>query len=278
MTLTSKPVGYIYLVTNLVNGKKYVGCTKGPIKRRWAQHRSEASKGSPNLFHKAIRKYGPDGFTVEVIETIEGLHADLMAAEIHHIAVLGCLTPNGYNCTLGGQGVDYAVPGLREKHLEAVRAITSTQEWLTQNAESNRRLVLTPAWRKAHLAGVQERSANPEWQKNVAEANRERSKDPLWQEAMAEGMLRRNASPTWAASVSARTCTQIKSAAFQKAAHLNAEKARTAHAASVAARDTHLTPDERATKAKQRAKWRKNAARCAARKKALVQGSQECQT
>ena len=39
MTQTPKPVGFIYLVTNLVNGKVYVGLTK-LIKKRWGEHLS----------------------------------------------------------------------------------------------------------------------------------------------------------------------------------------------------------------------------------------------
>jgi len=54
--------GYVYLVTNTVNGKKYVGCTRVTVSRRWIQHRSAAKNGSPFALHQAIRKYGFNKF------------------------------------------------------------------------------------------------------------------------------------------------------------------------------------------------------------------------
>jgi len=254
-------VWYIYLVTNLVNRKRYVGCTKVSVQRRWAQHRSAAAKGSSLLIHRAIRKYGTENFSIEVIETVEGVHADLMAAEVRQIAACGCLVPYGYNLTPGGQGVDYSVPAIREKHLAAVRKSSSTQEWRTKNAEATRRLASTSEWREAQLEGVRKRSVSPEWRENITKANREKSTDPRWQEAHAEGVRRRNASPGWAVSVAVRTQTQVNSETFRKAAVGNAMKARAAYAAQIAAREAHLTPDERAKKARLRERWRKNAAR-----------------
>jgi hypothetical protein len=54
----SKPVyGRIYLITNTVNGKVYVGKTIGELRRRWSQHIKVAKKGSPTHFSNAIRKY-----------------------------------------------------------------------------------------------------------------------------------------------------------------------------------------------------------------------------
>jgi group I intron endonuclease len=65
---------YIYKITNLTNGKIYIGQTvqKNP-KVRWYSHLADAREGSKNYLHNAIRKYGADNFTWEVIDTAESI-------------------------------------------------------------------------------------------------------------------------------------------------------------------------------------------------------------
>jgi hypothetical protein len=72
-----------YLVTNLHNGKRYVGiiATSGKtINKRWREHCYEASYDSKKLLHRAIRKYGETAFRVEVIACARAL-ADTQAVE-----------------------------------------------------------------------------------------------------------------------------------------------------------------------------------------------------
>ena len=63
-------VGAIYLVRNNINGKCYIGQTtkKNPV-ARWKQHiyAAKHETGRHIMFYKAIRKYGADAFTFEVI-------------------------------------------------------------------------------------------------------------------------------------------------------------------------------------------------------------------
>ena len=59
----------IYRITNKANGKCYVGQTTQGIKTRWYQHCWESGRPANNVyFHKAIRKYGKESFTVELLE------------------------------------------------------------------------------------------------------------------------------------------------------------------------------------------------------------------
>ncbi len=94
-------MGTIYKITCLVNGKFYVGKTKQKLSRRITQHKYDSKKGSLGL-GAAIRKYGWENFTVEVIETcpIDKLNE----REIFFIAELNSKSPNGYNLTDGGDG------------------------------------------------------------------------------------------------------------------------------------------------------------------------------
>lgn len=92
----------IYCVTNKVNGKRYVGQTVGTVESRWQQHvsTSKQQNGCP-LLGKAIRKYGRDAFTREIVETVsDQKSAD--ESEKKWICQFQSLVPNGYNLDEGG--------------------------------------------------------------------------------------------------------------------------------------------------------------------------------
>ena len=92
----------IYKITNLVNGKAYVGQAKN-IDKRWNQEKS-ASKNQNNLGYnyplmKSFRKYGIENFSFEVIE--ECKIEELNDREIYWIEFYDTFF-NGYNQTFGG--------------------------------------------------------------------------------------------------------------------------------------------------------------------------------
>ena len=61
----------IYRHTNRVNGKRYVGQTVTTMEFRWNKHVLDAmrQRGSP-AFSAAIRKYGADAFSHEVLDVV----------------------------------------------------------------------------------------------------------------------------------------------------------------------------------------------------------------
>lgn len=93
----------VYCCLNGATGKVYVGKTAGSVERRWAKHLSSARNGSPILFHRAIRKYGPELFRVWVVDTAR-TEEELNRLEIQTIADMGALAPGGYNLRPGGEG------------------------------------------------------------------------------------------------------------------------------------------------------------------------------
>ena len=101
----------IYRVTNTVNGKVYIGKWSHPtVDHRWRLHKSAAKSGSPYYFHRAIRKYGPDIFKVEVIDRAMTAE-ELSEKEKFYIASYQSNSPEkGYNMTLGGEGHNGYVP------------------------------------------------------------------------------------------------------------------------------------------------------------------------
>ena len=99
----------IYLITNKVNGKKYVGQHCGSGDSRWKQHLAASLKlENPLPLYRAMRKYGTNNFSYEVLEEIPLSSGPkyLNEREIHWIKQMNSfISENGYNVTRGGQGV-----------------------------------------------------------------------------------------------------------------------------------------------------------------------------
>lgn len=94
--------GFIYKITNNVNGKVYIGQTIQTIKERFYQHcATKCSESVLNMaIHKAIKKYGKSNFTIEVIEEVD--KDSLNDREKFWIEYYNSYN-NGYNSTRGGQ-------------------------------------------------------------------------------------------------------------------------------------------------------------------------------
>ena len=89
-------MGIIYKWTNIINGKSYIGQTAYPEKRYY-QHLL-VNDNTP--FHNALRKYGVDSFTYQVLEDdIDDEKLD--EREIYWINYFNTYQ-DGYNLTIGG--------------------------------------------------------------------------------------------------------------------------------------------------------------------------------
>lgn len=94
----------IYLLTNTVNGKQYVGQTTQRLSRRWSNHCMAARRGSPQRLYCAMRKYGTEMFTCEILEDLgESTNEHLNEREIYWITEKKTFG-TGYNMTEGGGG------------------------------------------------------------------------------------------------------------------------------------------------------------------------------
>lgn len=89
----------IYVITNIINNKKYVGQSLD-IKKRWARHKQDAFNNTRDYpLYRAIKKYGIDNFLFEVV--CECSVKELNNLEIYYIEYYDSFY-NGYNQTLGG--------------------------------------------------------------------------------------------------------------------------------------------------------------------------------
>jgi group I intron endonuclease len=90
----------VYLATNQINGKRYIGATDKGLTKRRSRHFVNAKKGQQGKFYTAIRKYGPDAFE---FKTIRACH-DFMEALRYEADAIAEMKPE-YNLTAGGGGV-----------------------------------------------------------------------------------------------------------------------------------------------------------------------------
>lgn len=97
----------VYAITNLINGKRYIGITEYSLKRRWSGHKKYARDGAKTAIHRAMAKYGIENFAiVELASFAKGSSREMLCEmERAFIAREGTLTPNGYNMTPGGDGM-----------------------------------------------------------------------------------------------------------------------------------------------------------------------------
>lgn len=88
----------VYKITNQINGKVYIGQTTRTLKQRFERHKQDALSNRLNThFARAIRKYGPENFTAEIIDTAE-TQEELTQKEYYWIGYYHACE-NGYNET-----------------------------------------------------------------------------------------------------------------------------------------------------------------------------------
>ena len=93
----------VYRITNIANGKSYIGISNN-IEKRWKDEIRGANinEGKNSAIESAIRKYGEDCFHFEIIEVLEDVN-DRFEAEKMFIKRYDTFK-NGYNLTEGGEG------------------------------------------------------------------------------------------------------------------------------------------------------------------------------
>lgn len=100
-------MAYIYLITNDINNKKYIGKTEYDIQKRFQEHcrDSQRREYENRPLYKAMNKYGIEHFHVQELEYIP-YNQDASQREIYWINYYNSYI-DGYNATLGGDGKRY---------------------------------------------------------------------------------------------------------------------------------------------------------------------------
>lgn len=166
----------VYRHTNLSNNKAYIGYTSSTIEKRWAAHVRDAERGSSLIFHRAIRKYGTDGWKHETLESCLTRYA-AQKAEIQLIAKHETFVDDhpdkGYNMTQGGETATRGwrhTPAARQAITEALTGRPVSEATRQKMSESQLGRVISDEHKKRLGETLRGRKLTPETVKKIRES------------------------------------------------------------------------------------------------------------
>ena len=179
-------MGYVYKITNTANGKAYIGISiHEPEKRRIKEHLS--GRGN-RLIANAIKKYGKDAFTYEILEA-DVFDEFLPDLEVAYIANHNTVAPHGYNLDSGGT---HAIPSAEtrkklserqkgEKHhfyrkkfsAKHRRNLSEAQRDKTLSADHRRKISEAQRGEKNHNFG---KSPSADHRRKISESNKNKKR------------------------------------------------------------------------------------------------------
>ena len=185
----------IYILVFL-NGKAYIGVTRGTVAHRVAQHANKAKNGAESALYRAWRKYGaPSVATLE-----ECLEAVAYTREIELIAQYSTQAPGGYNIVEGGKNPKRMQSSTRRvvrkvtgrKLSESHRHALSIAHLGIPNANKGRkrspedRAKMRAGWKKKFAAGWR---VSPETREKIAAARRGKTLSPEAREKVRQARI-----------------------------------------------------------------------------------------
>jgi group I intron endonuclease len=165
----------VYLVTNLLNGFRYVGVTIRPLEARWKEHAQRSKQNAKFKLGRAIQKYGPSAFLVEVLCELDDCD-DLLEAERIFVANLGTHGANGYNMTPGGERPPTLVKEI------AARGGRTRSERIRGPAHPNYGRKWSAESREKHLAAIRRNAGDTSIRQRLSEAQKKSWQDPASRE------------------------------------------------------------------------------------------------
>lgn len=165
----------IYKHTNLVNGKVYVGQTCFTMEQRWKSHLACAIKGSNLPFHKALKKYGKDQWSHEILEcNITDQETANVRERFWIQSFSTLLTENGYNCW-GGHECFEASETTRQK-MSFVQSLIQNDPSVREKAARTRKqngFTHSEAMRKNLSVKNKGQKRSEDFRKRISEINKE---------------------------------------------------------------------------------------------------------
>lgn len=134
-------MAYIYVITNLINQKQYVGKTTKTIEQRWKTHIADSKRNNikNRPLYKAFAKYGIDNFIIQELEYCSAEEAS--NKEQYWINKLDTYH-NGYNATLGGDSKHYYnYQEIAKKYLE-LKTLKATSTFFQCDIDTVRKACL----------------------------------------------------------------------------------------------------------------------------------------
>ena len=136
---------YVYEITNLINGKKYIG-------KRSCKCSIEEDKymGSGKLLKKAIDKYGKENFKKEILQTCENERMAYEWEKVYIEQVKAYGNPMYYNISMGGFGFTS----------EENRKLWESHEFRKTQSERMKKMWESPCYRN-HMSEVHKGQISP---------------------------------------------------------------------------------------------------------------------
>ena len=190
--LTRKRYFYCYKITCTINGKGYVGIASNGVKGRFAQHKHDANKGKDTPLHAAIRKYGVENFTTEVLARTTNWE-EICKIEREMIVIHNTLTQNGkgYNISTGGEG-PFGAKRTRETRKKLSKI---TKGWLAADPSRiehlrkvAKELTAKPGQKEISRKGAKEAWLRPDYREKVSQRIKEWAREN--KELMSENQKR----------------------------------------------------------------------------------------
>ena len=123
-------MGIIYLITNDLNDKKYVGLTTRDLEFRWKEHCRHSSQS----IDSAITKYGKHHFHISILEDCPEDKLD--EREQYWIKYYDSFN-NGYNLTNGGRGSNFIKNPDKVKEVKELWDLGHGQKSITKLTKLN---------------------------------------------------------------------------------------------------------------------------------------------
>jgi len=120
---------YIYIITNIINAKQYIGITKD-IDKRWKEHKKAEED---TYFYRAIRKYGAHNFVIKHFASSKDLESAFFIEKML-IKEHATRSPLGYNSTDGGEGLSNPSEEIRNKMRKASTGVKRSDETKKKHA------------------------------------------------------------------------------------------------------------------------------------------------
>lgn len=166
---------YLIYLVRLNEKAVYVGFTSKSIEERWKKHCMDATKYmSSYVFHKAIRKYGVEAFSVETIYTGDDWKHTLQVMEPKFITEYNTYIHNngeGYNMTMGGEG-SVGFHHTPENILKMSKDKQGMGKGRIHSEETKEKI------RQSHM-GKKREPFSAEWLENMSKASKGRKREPF---------------------------------------------------------------------------------------------------
>ena len=137
--MSKKRFGSIYMITNLLTNKKYIGQTKNTVLGRFNDHCRD--KRSSRYLSSSIQVHGRENFKVEELIVCFN-ETDLNFMETYFIELYDTLHPSGYNLSKGGHVRGIISEKTREKMRmnKLGKKVKRTKTW-SEDSRKNMSLV-----------------------------------------------------------------------------------------------------------------------------------------